>query len=201
MGASAQAQATQNAISLRGSTQIVTEFFGYAVNRCNPEWPPQSASVYCRRRRLVPAIIASPPLLLARAPAGASVAVSHPPDVGLLGMLCCPPLITAQQTSVVLRPSILYQRGIYPPESFDRQKKYGLAMMVTSDEGLTKYLTSVLKQMSGTSHPVPAPLWQRAQASILFLHRACALQKHQHCYACLCPPQTLASAHVRIRSC
>ena len=34
MGASAQVQATQNAISLRGSTQIVTEFFGYAVNRC-----------------------------------------------------------------------------------------------------------------------------------------------------------------------
>ena len=33
MGASAQAQATQNTISLRGSTQIVTEFFGYAVNR------------------------------------------------------------------------------------------------------------------------------------------------------------------------
>ena len=53
------------------------------------------------------------------------------------------------------RCSILYQRGIYPPESFDRQKKYGLAMMVTSDEGLTKYLSSVLKQMSGTNHPAP----------------------------------------------
>ena len=52
--------------------------------------------------------------------------------------------------------SILYQRGIYPPESFDRQKKYGLAMMVTSDEGLTKYLTSVLKQMSGTRPTVQA---------------------------------------------
>jgi hypothetical protein len=33
MGAAAQVQVTQNAISLRGSTQIVTEFFGYAVNR------------------------------------------------------------------------------------------------------------------------------------------------------------------------
>ena len=58
---------------------------------------------------------------------------------------------------VVHRCSILYQRGIYPPESFDRQKKYGLAMMVTSDEGLSKYLTSVLKQMSGSQPPWLSP--------------------------------------------
>ena len=45
--------------------------------------------------------------------------------------------------------SILYQRGIYPPESFEQKKQYGLTMMVTSDEGLTKYLTAVLAQMSG----------------------------------------------------
>lgn len=34
--------------------------------------------------------------------------------------------------------SILYQRGIYPPEEFKRVAKYGLSMMVTSDEGLQK---------------------------------------------------------------
>lgn len=28
-----QAQATENTITLRGSTKIVTEFFAYAVNR------------------------------------------------------------------------------------------------------------------------------------------------------------------------
>ncbi|KAK9806247.1 hypothetical protein WJX72_007181 [[Myrmecia] bisecta] len=73
---SRQAQATQNTITLKGSTKVVTEFFGYAVN------------------------------------------------------------------------SILYQRGIYPPEAFQQQRKYGLSMMVTADEGLTKYLSNVLQQMS-----------------------------------------------------
>jgi mitotic spindle assembly checkpoint protein MAD2 len=68
--------ATQNNITLRGSTKIVTEFFNYAVN------------------------------------------------------------------------SILYQRGIYAPENFERTKKYGLSMMVTTDEGLVKYLGTVLTQIS-----------------------------------------------------
>lgn len=44
--------------------------------------------------------------------------------------------------------SILYQRGIYPPESFRVQKKYGLSMMVTSEDALERYINSVLEQMS-----------------------------------------------------
>ena len=32
----ATSQATRNTITLKGSTAIVTEFFGYAVNRCAP---------------------------------------------------------------------------------------------------------------------------------------------------------------------
>ena len=60
----ATAQATKNNITLKGSTAIVTEFFGYAVN------------------------------------------------------------------------SILYQRGIYSPETFERKQKYGLGMLVTTDESL-----------------------------------------------------------------
>mmetsp|Transcript_41275 Transcript_41275/g.78892 ORF Transcript_41275/g.78892 Transcript_41275/m.78892 type:complete len:204 (+) Transcript_41275:215-826(+) len=72
----ATAQATKNVITLKGSTEIVTEFFGYAVN------------------------------------------------------------------------SILFQRGIYPPETFERKKKYGLTMLVSSDAGLTEYLNNVLKQIS-----------------------------------------------------
>ena len=71
------ATATQNNITLKGSTKIVTEFFSYAVN------------------------------------------------------------------------SILYQRGIYAPENFKRTKKYGLSMMVTTDEGLVSYLDTVLTQISG----------------------------------------------------
>lgn len=70
-------QSTKNVITLRGSTQIVTEFFGYAIN------------------------------------------------------------------------SILYQRGIYPAESFAPFQHYGLPMMVTADPALKKYLGSVLTQLSG----------------------------------------------------
>jgi len=72
---SSTATATQNVITLKGSTDIVTEFFGYSIN------------------------------------------------------------------------SILYQRGIYPPESFSRVKKYGLAMLVTQDDSLKHYLSSVLNQI------------------------------------------------------
>ena len=72
----ATAQATKSTITLKGSTAIVTEFFGYAVN------------------------------------------------------------------------SILYQRGIYPPETFERKQKYGLGMLVTTDDGLKTYLVSVLQQIN-----------------------------------------------------
>ncbi|KAG2387028.1 hypothetical protein C9374_002063 [Naegleria lovaniensis] len=72
MSATAQA----NCITLKGSTEIVAEFFGYSVN------------------------------------------------------------------------SLLYQRGIYPPESFTKVSKYGLPMMVTTDETLKKYLSQVLNQLS-----------------------------------------------------
>ena len=43
----------------------------------------------------------------------------------------------------------MYQRGIYPPESFSRVTKYGLAMLVTSDDSLKAYLDGVLGQVTG----------------------------------------------------
>ncbi|XP_067943325.1 mitotic spindle assembly checkpoint protein MAD2A-like [Watersipora subatra] len=43
--------------------------------------------------------------------------------------------------------SILYQRGIYPEESFTRQQKYGLTLLVTSDDKLNAYLSEVLTQV------------------------------------------------------
>jgi mitotic spindle assembly checkpoint protein MAD2 len=43
--------------------------------------------------------------------------------------------------------SILYQRGIYPPDTFTRVEKYGLHMLITRDEGLKNYLSNVLKQL------------------------------------------------------
>lgn len=44
--------------------------------------------------------------------------------------------------------SILYQRGIYPPETFTSVAKYGLSVLVTTDEALKGYLVQVLKQLA-----------------------------------------------------
>ncbi|GFH52240.1 hypothetical protein CTEN210_08716 [Chaetoceros tenuissimus] len=43
--------------------------------------------------------------------------------------------------------SILYQRGIYEPETFKRETKYGLTVLTTTDEGLLTYLDNVMGQM------------------------------------------------------
>ena len=45
--------------------------------------------------------------------------------------------------------NILYQRGIYPPESFKRVNQYGLSMMLSTDERLSAYMTNILKQLEG----------------------------------------------------
>ncbi|KAL7430656.1 hypothetical protein ACHAXH_002211 [Discostella pseudostelligera] len=43
--------------------------------------------------------------------------------------------------------SILYQRGIYQPETFKRESKYGLTVLTTTDQGLLSYLGTVMSQM------------------------------------------------------
>jgi len=43
--------------------------------------------------------------------------------------------------------SILYQRGIYQPETFKRESKYGLTVLTTTDQGLLSYLGNVMSQM------------------------------------------------------
>mmetsp|Transcript_7582 Transcript_7582/g.11580 ORF Transcript_7582/g.11580 Transcript_7582/m.11580 type:complete len:225 (-) Transcript_7582:247-921(-) len=43
--------------------------------------------------------------------------------------------------------SILYQRGIYEPASFRRVDKYGLTVLVSTDDGLLGYLKNVMNQM------------------------------------------------------
>lgn len=45
--------------------------------------------------------------------------------------------------------SILYQRGVYPSESFEGQKKFGLTVMTVKDPKLADYLATVLKQFTG----------------------------------------------------
>lgn len=43
--------------------------------------------------------------------------------------------------------SILYQRGIYAPDTFSREAKYGLTVLKTTDEGLLSYLQNVMDQL------------------------------------------------------
>ncbi|XP_033281197.1 mitotic spindle assembly checkpoint protein MAD2A-like [Orcinus orca] len=43
--------------------------------------------------------------------------------------------------------SILYQRGLYPSETFTRVQKYGLTLLVTTDPELIKCLNNVVQQL------------------------------------------------------
>jgi len=43
--------------------------------------------------------------------------------------------------------SILYQRGIYQPENFSKESKYGLTVLTTTHQGLLAYLKQVMSQM------------------------------------------------------
>uniref|UniRef100_A0A6N2MNB4 Mitotic spindle checkpoint protein MAD2 n=1 Tax=Salix viminalis TaxID=40686 RepID=A0A6N2MNB4_SALVM len=44
--------------------------------------------------------------------------------------------------------SILYNRGIYPEESFAKVKKYGLPMLLTNDEGVKSFISNLNAQLS-----------------------------------------------------
>lgn len=43
--------------------------------------------------------------------------------------------------------SILYQRGIYPAETFTRTQKFGSTLLVTTDEELNQYLSNIIDQV------------------------------------------------------
>lgn len=45
--------------------------------------------------------------------------------------------------------SILYNRGLYPEESFARVKKYGLPLLLTQDEGVKSFISNLTSQLSG----------------------------------------------------
>jgi mitotic spindle assembly checkpoint protein MAD2 len=45
--------------------------------------------------------------------------------------------------------SILFQRGLYPPESFERRNAHGASVLVATHPGLHDYVTAVLRQLSG----------------------------------------------------
>ena len=43
---------------------------------------------------------------------------------------------------------MLYQRGIYPPEDFKVVKKYGLNVLVTTDDEVKSYIKRIMAQLS-----------------------------------------------------
>ncbi|EMC92101.1 hypothetical protein BAUCODRAFT_38125 [Baudoinia panamericana UAMH 10762] len=44
--------------------------------------------------------------------------------------------------------TILFQRGVYPPEDFTTVKKYGLNMMTTCDDQVKAYVKKIMSQLS-----------------------------------------------------
>lgn len=59
--------------------------------------------------------------------------------------LITPPPAPPLHPSSLTRHSVRrrYQRGIYQPETFKRESKYGLTVLTTTDEGLLHYLKQV----------------------------------------------------------
>ncbi|UIZ27722.1 hypothetical protein KXD40_005750 [Peronospora effusa] len=100
-GTGATAQISENLITLKGSTEIVTEFFSYSINTYE--------------------------LIL-----GSFVDM----------------LLSYANNFFGLTRSILYQRGIYPAESFKQVQKYGLNMLMTDDDKLNDFFTKFLHQLS-----------------------------------------------------
>ena len=49
--------------------------------------------------------------------------------------------------------SVLYQRGIYPPEDFKVVKKYGLNVLVTTDDEVKNYIKRIMGQLSRIHPP------------------------------------------------
>lgn len=45
--------------------------------------------------------------------------------------------------------SILFQRGIYPAETFENDQKYGLTILMSTDTKIKDFLKNVLTQTEG----------------------------------------------------
>ncbi|NXH96015.1 MD2L1 protein, partial [Pachycephala philippinensis] len=71
--------------------------------------------------------------------------------------------------------SILYQRGIYPPETFTRVQKYGLTLLVTTDPELANYLNNVTEQMKGAGRQRGPPCGVPAAVSRSLKRLPCLL--------------------------
>lgn len=45
--------------------------------------------------------------------------------------------------------SILYQRGLYPPETFKADENYGLTILMSTDNKIKEFLSTTLGQLKG----------------------------------------------------
>ncbi|CAL8140931.1 unnamed protein product [Orchesella dallaii] len=45
--------------------------------------------------------------------------------------------------------SILYQRGVYAPETFERTQQYGITLFVTKDKEILQYFDNILPHLEG----------------------------------------------------
>ncbi|GFZ21170.1 DNA-binding HORMA family protein [Actinidia rufa] len=104
--------ATKDIITLRGSSAIVSEFFGNTVETLN---------LIMLFFKFLFALISNPS-----------------PNVSL----------DLNLTKKGLKIIILYNRGVYPEETFAKVKKYGLPMLLTQDEGVKTFIANLTAQLS-----------------------------------------------------
>ena len=113
---------TENVITLKGSVAVVSEFFYCAIN-----------SILYQRGELA---------------ACAKVAQHRPVFIfGQPNQLLFRNIIASLLLNMYLIHPPLSYVGIYQPETFKRESKYGLTVLTTSDEGLLKYLHQIMSQM------------------------------------------------------
>lgn len=111
-------------ITLKGSVEIVSEFFFTAIN-----------SILYQRGALRKFSTAPP-----RGPRASS---SSRPSHSIVHMSLTQSFLFSPPSSA--GPGTL--AGIYQPETFKRESKYGLTVLTTTDQGLLAYLGSVMSQM------------------------------------------------------
>lgn len=45
--------------------------------------------------------------------------------------------------------SVLFQRGLYPPETFKAEQQYGITLLISEDAQIKSFLTNLLTQSEG----------------------------------------------------
>jgi mitotic spindle assembly checkpoint protein MAD2 len=58
--------------------------------------------------------------------------------------------------------SILYQRGVYAPETFERKDEYGITLFVTKDKEILTYFDNILPNLEGNIYSAATVGWDVA---------------------------------------